>query len=97
MVYTVYKGVDLGMGAESADLHDATQTVNINMTHLRVVFNLNFQIESRAQWGKTRFVALIESPYTTLCQTVRTGNGLSSDEISQIDPIKNDVLNSAQM
>lgn len=30
MVYTVYKGVCLGLGAESADLHDATQTVNIS-------------------------------------------------------------------
>ena len=52
MVYTVYKGVCLGLGAESADLHDATQTVNINLTHLRVVPDLNYQIGNRAQWVK---------------------------------------------
>ena len=97
MVYTVYKGVCLGLGAESADLHDATQTVNINLTNLRWVFDFNFQSESRAQWVKTRFVALIESPYTTLYQTVRTCHDISSDEISQTDPIKKDVRSFEQM
>lgn len=82
MVYTVYKGVCLGLGAESADLHDATQTVNINLTNLRWAFDFNFQSESRAQWVKTRFVALIESPYTTLYQTVRTCHDISSDEVA---------------
>ena len=93
MVYTVYKGVCLGLGAESADLHDTTQTVNINLTNLRVIYNLIGQIDQRAQWAKTRSVALIESPYTTLYQTVCTGHDLSSDEISQTDPIKKGVSN----
>ena len=46
---------------------------------------------------KTCFVVLIESPYTTLCQTVCTGHDLSSDEISQTDPIKKDVRIFEQM
>ena len=82
MVYTVYKGVCLGLGAESADLHDATQTVNINLTHLRVASDLIGQIDQRAQWIKTILVALIESPYTTLYQTVRTCHDISSDEVA---------------
>ena len=97
MVYTVYKGVCFGLGAESADLHDATQTVNINLTHLRVVPDLNYQIGNRAQRIKTIFVTLIESPYTTLYQTVRTGHDLSSDEISQADSIKKGVSNFGEM
>lgn len=72
MVYTVYKGVCLGLGAESTDFHDTTQTVNINLTHLRVVSNLDPQVDGRAQRIKTIFVTLIESTYTTLYQTVRT-------------------------
>ena len=82
MVYTVYKGVGLGIGVVAADFHNTAQTVKINMTHLRVVFNLNFQIESRAQQVKTCFVVLIESPYTTLYQTVRTCHDISSDEVA---------------
>ena len=82
MVYTVYKGVCLGLGAESADLHDATQTVNINLTHLRVASDLDPQVDGRAQWIKTILVALIESPYTTLYQTVRTCHDISSDEVA---------------
>ena len=35
-----------------ADFHDTTQIVNINLTHLRVVFDLNYQIGNRAQWVK---------------------------------------------
>ena len=93
MVYTVYKGVCLGLGAESAGLHDATQTVNINLTNLRVCSDLDPQVDGRAQRIKTIFVTLIESPYTTLYQTVRTGHDLSSDEISQADSIKKGVSN----
>ena len=52
MIYTVYEGVGLGVGAAAVDFHDTTQIVNINLTHLRVVSDLNFQIESRAQWVK---------------------------------------------
>ena len=51
MIYTVYEGVGLGVGT-AVDFHDTTQIVNINLTHLRVVSDLNFQIESRAQWVK---------------------------------------------
>ena len=93
MVYTVYKGVCLGLGAVAADLHDATQTVNINLTHLRVVSDLDPQVDGRDQRIKTIFVTLIESPYTTLYQTVCTGHDISSDEISQTDPIKKGVSN----
>ena len=82
MIYTVYKGIDLGMGAIARDIHDTTQTVNINLTHLRVISDLNPQIEGRAQQVKTIFVALMESPYTTLYQTVRTCHDISSDEVT---------------
>ena len=34
------------------------------------------------KWVKTVFVALIESPYTTLYQTVRTCHDISSDEVT---------------
>ena len=93
MVYTVYKGIRIRLGAVAADFHDATQTVNINLTHLRVVSDLDPQVDGRAQRIKTIFVTLIESPYTTLYQTVCTGHDLSSDEISQTDPIKKGVSN----
>lgn len=82
MVYTVYNGVDLGMGIVAADLHDTTQTVNINLTHLRAVSDLDPQVDGRDQRIKTVFVALIESPYTTLYQTVRTCHDISSDEVA---------------
>ena len=35
MVYTVYKGVGLGIGAVAADLHDTTQAVTDNITLYR--------------------------------------------------------------
>lgn len=35
MVYTVYKGVCLGLGAESADFHDTTHIVHCHFTYLR--------------------------------------------------------------
>ena len=93
MVYTVYKGVDLGMGVVAANFHDATQAVDISLTNLRVIFDLSRQIDDRARWIKTCFVVLIESPYTTLYQTLRTCHDISSDEISQTDPIKKGVSN----
>lgn len=97
MVYTVYKGIRIWLGAVAADFHDATQTVNIYLTHLRVISELIPQIGERARRFKINFVALIESPYTTLCKTVCTGHDLSSDEISQADPIKKDVRSFEQM
>ena len=71
-----------GMCAQSADLHDTTQTININLTHLRVVSDLDPQVDGRAQRIKTVFVTQIESPYTTLYQTVRTCHDISSDEVA---------------
>lgn len=82
MVYTVYKGVDLGMGVVAADFDDTAQTVNINLTHLRVASDLIGQIDQRAQLVKTVCISLIESPYTTLYQTVRTCHDISSDEVA---------------
>ena len=42
MAYTVYKGVGLGLSAESADFHYATQIVAYNFTFYRSIsFNLN--------------------------------------------------------
>lgn len=61
--------------------------------YLRVTSNLIYQIGKRIQRIKAQFSALIESPYTTLYQTVRTCHDISSDEISQTDSIKKDVLN----
>ena len=58
-----------------------------------VISDLSRQIDDRAQWVTAEFSALIELPYTTLYQTVCTGHDLSSDEISQTDPIKKGVSN----
>lgn len=80
-----------------ADFHDTTQIVNINLTHLRVVFDLNYQIGNRAQLIKTSLVTLIESPYTTLYQTVRTCHDISSDEAAWTDSIKKGVPNFGEM
>lgn len=42
MVYTVYKGVGLGIGVVAADFDDTTQTVSDNFTCYRSIsFNLN--------------------------------------------------------
>lgn len=40
MVYTVYKGVGLGIGAVVADLHDIAQAVTDNITFYRS-FSIN--------------------------------------------------------
>lgn len=40
MVYTVYKGVGLGIGVVAVDLHDTTQTVSDNFTCYRS-FSIN--------------------------------------------------------
>ena len=50
--------------------------------YLRVTSNLIYQIGKRIQRIKAQFSALIESLYTTLCQTVRTGNGLNWSEVT---------------
>lgn len=42
MVYTVYKGVGLGIGVVTADLHNTAQTVTDNITfHRSFSFNRN--------------------------------------------------------
>lgn len=51
-------------------------------TYLRVTSNLIYQIGKRIQRIKAQFSALIESLYTTLCQPVRTGNGLNWSEVA---------------
>jgi len=50
--------------------------------YLRVTSNLIYQIGKRIQRIKAQFSALIESPYTTLYQTVRTCHDISSDEVA---------------
>lgn len=97
MVYIVYKGVRFGLGAVAADFHDTAQIVHDSFTILRMISDLRNQFDYGAQQVKTFFVVLIESPYTTLCKTVCTGHDLSSDEISQTDPIKKDVRSFEQM
>ena len=51
-------------------------------TYLRVTSNLIYQIGKRIQRIKAQFSALMESPYTTLYQTVRTCHDISSDEVA---------------
>ena len=41
MIYTVYKGVGLGIGVVAADFHDTAQAVTNNFTFYRsIAFNL---------------------------------------------------------
>ena len=82
MVYTVYKGVRFGLGAVAADFHDTAQIVHDSFTILRMISDLRNQFDYGAQQVKTFFVVLIESPYTTLYQTVRTCNGLNWSEVA---------------
>ena len=82
MVYTVYKGVCLGLGAVAADFHDTSQAVDKEIAFLCVIAYLSPHFEDTAQRVKTILDALIESPYTTPYQTVRTGNGLNWSEVA---------------
>ena len=65
--------------------------------YLRVTSNLIYQIGKRIQRIKAQFSALIESPYTTLYQTVRTGNGLNWSEVAYTNPIKKGVPDFGEM
>lgn len=56
MVYTVYKGIRIRLGVVAADFHDATQTVNIHLTHLRMIPDLSNQFGYGAQCVKICFV-----------------------------------------
>ena len=47
MVYTVYKGVCLGLGAVAADFHNATQIVHIKFTCIHSILLTNYQLGSR--------------------------------------------------
>ena len=70
------------MGAVEADLHDIAQAVTNNFTSYRS-FTLNPEHFVRCwKWVKAIFIPPIESPYTTLYQTVRTGHDISSDEVA---------------
>ena len=82
MVYTVYKGIRIRLGAVAADFHDTAQIVTKQFTFFCMISDLSNQFGYGAQWIKTCFVVLIESPYTTLCQTVCTGHDLNSDEVA---------------
>lgn len=82
MVCTVYKGVGLGIGVVAADFHDTTQIVTKQFTFFCMISDLSNQFGYGAQRIKAQFSALIESLYTTLCQTVRTGNGLNWSEVA---------------
>ena len=82
MVCTVYKGVGLGISVVAADFHDTTQIVTKQFTFFCMILDLSNQFGYGAQRIKAQFSALIESPYTTLYQTVRTCHDLSSDEVA---------------
>ena len=82
MIYTVYKGVGLGIGVVAADFHDAAQIVTNNFTFYRsIAFNLG-HFDQSWKWVETLFIPPIESPCTTLYQTVRTCHDISSDEVA---------------
>lgn len=54
MIYTVYEGVGLGLGAVAADLHDTTQIVTNNFTFYRsIIFNLG-HFDQSWEWVETR-------------------------------------------
>ena len=70
------------MGAVAADLHDAAQIVANNFAHHRS-FALNRRhFDDSWKWVEAVFVPPIESPYTTLYQTVRTCHDIGSDEVA---------------
>lgn len=71
-----------GMCAQSADFHDPAQIVTNNFTFYRsIAFNLG-RFDQSWKWVETLFIPPIESPYTTLYQTVRTCHDISSDEVA---------------
>ena len=53
MVYTVYKGVCLGLSAVAADFHDTSQTVDKEIAFLCVIAYLSPHFEDTAQRVKT--------------------------------------------
>ena len=70
------------MGAVAADFHDTPQGITHHATFHRS-FSLNHpRSDGGWKWVETLFVPPIESPYTTLYQTVRTCNDISSDEVA---------------
>ena len=54
MIYTVYKGIDLGMGAVAADLHDTAQAVTDDIMGYRS-FTLNPH-QFDASWKRVKTV-----------------------------------------
>ena len=75
-------GWSLGMDVVAADFHDTSQAVDKEIAFLCVIAYLSPHFEDTAQRVKTILDALIESPYTTLYQTVRTCHDISSDEVA---------------
>lgn len=53
MVYTVYKGVGLGIGVVAADLHDTAQVIDKEIAFLCVIACLSPHFEDTAQRVKT--------------------------------------------
>ena len=53
MVYTVYKGVGLGIGVVAADLHDTAQVIDKEIAFLCVIAYLSPPFEDTAQRVKT--------------------------------------------
>lgn len=67
-----------GKCAESADFHNTAQIINVKP----LLSSGGTQIDYPWKRIKTSLVALIESPYTTLYQTLRTCHDISSDEVA---------------
>lgn len=53
MVYTVYKGVGLGIGVVAADLHDTAQVIDKEIAFLCVIAYLSPHFEDTAQRVET--------------------------------------------
>jgi len=53
MVYTVYKGIRIRLGAVAADFHDTAQIVYDSFTILRMISDLRNQFDYAAQGIKT--------------------------------------------
>ena len=86
-----------GMCAVAADFHDTSQSIHHKFSCIRPVFFTDPHFEGWWKRIKTVFVTLIESPYTTLYQTVRTCHDISSDEVAWTDSIKKGVPNFGEM
>lgn len=71
-----------GMCAVAADLHDTPQGVHHKFSCIRPAFFTDPHFEGWWKRIKTVFIPPIESPYTTIYQTVRTCHDISLDEVA---------------